>query len=239
MGATNSVVGTVMVVNSTAPANPSEPSVALAQQGRFLVAWNGSDGVKAQRFTVNGTPDGAEYTLSEPNQYPQRATSLTTDEFDQFFAVWTREHQNGNASGVTGKRITLAYLTEPELAVTDSAGFASDNYISFGPVIVGAGQFTSYVQVQNTGNSTLNLTNLAIDGGSGNFSLPNSNNLTVNPGAAISIPIVFQAIARDRSRPFSDLPTTTQAMFSMATQIRIRTSLRCPARSWLRQQSLR
>jgi hypothetical protein len=105
-------VGTEFQVNTyTTSTFPGRfPSVAVAPNGGFVVAWNNDadqdgsgDGVFAQRYDSTGSPQGAEFqvnTFTTGGQF--RSSVATTD--DDFVIVWDGFDQDGSGLGVFARR---------------------------------------------------------------------------------------------------------------------------------------
>jgi hypothetical protein len=105
-------VGTEFQVNTyTTSTFPGRfPSVAVAPNGGFVVAWNNDadqdgsgDGVFAQRYDSTGSPQGTEFqvnTFTTGGQF--RSSVATTD--DDFVIVWDGFDQDGSGLGVFARR---------------------------------------------------------------------------------------------------------------------------------------
>jgi hypothetical protein len=86
------------------------PSVAMDGAGDFVVAWtsfrqDGSDdGVYAQRYQSDGTPDGAEFRVNTYTTSSQYGPSVAMDADGDFVIAWTSWGQDGSDYGVYAQR---------------------------------------------------------------------------------------------------------------------------------------
>ena len=86
-------------------------SVALAPGGSFVVVWDTGQtitdwNVAGQRFDVNGTRQGAEFTPNLPQwdiDNQRGAAVATIDPAGAFVTVWESRYQDGDGYGVLGR----------------------------------------------------------------------------------------------------------------------------------------
>jgi PKD repeat protein len=85
---------TDFVVNTTLAGDQFNPAVAVDGKGNYIVAWEGpnpatgSEGVFAQRFLANGTPNGGEIVVDSTFSGAQRTPSIAADAAGDFVIVW-------------------------------------------------------------------------------------------------------------------------------------------------------
>ncbi len=100
-------------VNSHTADTQSRASVAVSAGGGFVVAWNSylQDGsmysVFARRFSSAGAPIGGEFQVNTYTQYYQYHP-VAADTVGDFVIVWISDQQDGDLSGVFGRRFSSA-----------------------------------------------------------------------------------------------------------------------------------
>ena len=109
--AAGKAVGSEFLVNTTTDGDQSNPTVAVAPDGRFVIAWqsNGQDGsgwgVYAQRFTADGEKDGGEFLVNTYTNSDQTSPSAAMDKDGNFIIVWRSQSQDtANNGGIFGQR---------------------------------------------------------------------------------------------------------------------------------------
>ena len=90
------------LVNTTTMVNQQNPDIAIAPDGSFVVAWDGTGpgdaaGVFFQRFSSSGTPVGAETRANTTTLGNQTQPSVGIDGANNFTVVWS-----GRGSGDNG-----------------------------------------------------------------------------------------------------------------------------------------
>ncbi|HET6726167.1 MAG TPA: Ig-like domain-containing protein, partial [Gammaproteobacteria bacterium] len=99
-------------VNTATVGNQLDAAVAMGAGGNFIVSWtdmNGEDGdgdgVFAQRYLANGTPDGAEFRVNTHTTGDQRESAAAMDAVGDFVVSWTdASGQDGASFGVFAQR---------------------------------------------------------------------------------------------------------------------------------------
>ncbi len=110
--------GSEFQVNSYTTANQSNPVVASAANGNFVVAWhsNGQDGssygVFGQRFNASGLPQGSEFQVNSYTTGFQTFPSVSSDAGGNFVVVWNSLGQDGSSYGVFGQRFNDSGLPQ-------------------------------------------------------------------------------------------------------------------------------
>jgi hypothetical protein len=94
--AAGSPLGPEFRANDYTTGNQLHPSVAVAADGRFVVAWQGglpflgsNVDVFARRYAVDGTPAGPEFLVHEQTTGYQSLARVVTDVAGGFAVVWT------------------------------------------------------------------------------------------------------------------------------------------------------
>jgi hypothetical protein len=107
-------VGTLIHVDTSTLDVQSEPALALAPDGGFLVAWTSagwqdgdSRGVFTQRFAANGAKIGAETPLATWVTGNQSLPAMAASPQGRAVVVWQSAGNDGSDLGVAGRR---AYL---------------------------------------------------------------------------------------------------------------------------------
>jgi hypothetical protein len=90
-------------VNSTTTGDQATPAVAMGDDGRFIIVWQGDDGLEdgvvdgttdifAQRFSPNGTPVGGEFQVNHFEGTDQIMPAVTMNQAGQFAIAWVSSH---------------------------------------------------------------------------------------------------------------------------------------------------
>ncbi len=90
----------------TEPGRTFNPSVALAPDGRFAVAWDTYGRVWARRFNADGAPAGLPWKVSPPGLPPdgfEGAADTLLDAAGNLLVTWTSSDRDGSDYGVYGK----------------------------------------------------------------------------------------------------------------------------------------
>lgn len=109
--ATGQRLGTETLVNSTTGGVQDQPSLAMAADGRFTIAWHGVgagdfSGVFERRFTADGTPAGSESLVNQDVTDDQSYPSVAIDLAGNTVVTWSTRHQDGSDWGVEARRFT-------------------------------------------------------------------------------------------------------------------------------------
>jgi hypothetical protein len=116
-------LGEPFLVNTTRSGPQNAAAIAVARDGRFAIAWNGSDGddagVYAQLFAPDGQPLGGEFRLNRCAAGPQALRAATGAERlafgadDQLVCAWSG---NANCGDKSSANVTLLTPRPLELA---------------------------------------------------------------------------------------------------------------------------
>ncbi len=126
-GPDGSPQGTDFVVNSETMDVQSQPSVAMAANGSFVVLWrskfqDGSEfGVYAQRFDDSGNPVGGEFRV---NQETDRDQAIAFGDFDgggHLMVAWESDGQDGSSGGIFGRVYDPAGVAGNEFQVNTTS----------------------------------------------------------------------------------------------------------------------
>ncbi len=105
-----SPVGPEFQVNSYTTNDQYEPSVAMAADGRFLIAWQSSGqdgsgkGVFARRYDPNGNPVGSEFRVNAYTNDDQQRPAAAMAPDGRFVIAWQSYGQDGDRRGVFAQR---------------------------------------------------------------------------------------------------------------------------------------
>ena len=110
--------GSEFLVNTETASNQDEPSVAMDDNGNFVVAWTSygqdkkdTDGVFAQRFDANGVAQGGEFGVNSTNNGNQSTPLVAMDADGDFVVVW-QGAGSGDTVGVFGQRYNAAGVAQ-------------------------------------------------------------------------------------------------------------------------------
>ncbi|MEM6784599.1 MAG: T9SS type A sorting domain-containing protein, partial [Bacteroidota bacterium] len=110
--------GSEFLVNTYTTNNQNRPAVAMDADGDFVVVWQSFDqdgannGVYAQRYVSDATPQGSEFQVNTITTSNQRNPSAGMDADGDFVIAWDSNSQDGNGVGVFAQRYAL---TQPTL----------------------------------------------------------------------------------------------------------------------------
>ena len=103
-------VGTEFLVNTYTAGTQQRASVAMNEQGNFVVVWSSSSqdgsgtGIFGQRFNADGTREGSEFQVNTHTDLDQDEPSVAIDGLGNFVVVWCSNDQDGSGWGVFGQR---------------------------------------------------------------------------------------------------------------------------------------
>jgi Ca2+-binding RTX toxin-like protein len=100
-------------VNATTVSVQTAPSVAVAPDGSFIVAWQSQQdgsgtGVYAQRYSALGLPVGAEFQVNITTVNVQDMAQVAMSSDGSFIVTWRSLGQDGSGGGVYGRRYSAA-----------------------------------------------------------------------------------------------------------------------------------
>jgi hypothetical protein len=122
-----SPLGPEFRVNTNTSQNQTEPTVAVASPGSFLVVWedaaspldSSSWAVIGQRYASDGSPLGGEFRVNSQSAGGQRYPAITSRPGSDFVVAWQSFSQDGSTYGVYAQRFCTA-LTSVTIAVNGS-----------------------------------------------------------------------------------------------------------------------
>lgn len=103
-------LGDEFQVNTETKSDQMYPSVAVAKNGRFVIAWvsekqDKSDyGIYAQRFNKIGIPLGSEFRVNTYTKKSQSNPDIAMDLKGNFVITWASYNQDGSYAGVYAQR---------------------------------------------------------------------------------------------------------------------------------------
>ncbi|MEL6222136.1 MAG: calcium-binding protein [Cyanobacteria bacterium J06627_8] len=132
-------------VNTVTVEDQTEPVVAIAPDGSFVVVWtsegvDGQDkGIAARRFSPNGTPIGQEFIVNTFTDFDQENPAIAMADDGSFVVTWTSVGQDGSGGSIAAQRFnangnpigneflvnttTTADQEEPDIAMTPTGEF--------------------------------------------------------------------------------------------------------------------
>ncbi len=131
-------IGGEFVVNTYTWRGQSEPNVAMAPDGRFVVAWTSytstSDDAVARLYLADGTPAGPQFKVNDPaSDYGRQSTQSVAMGADGAFLVSWRDGSGflGQRYDAAGSPIGGAFPPIPNSAgnVSDVAAFGAGNFV--------------------------------------------------------------------------------------------------------------
>ncbi len=140
--ASGSKVGDEFRVNTTRANLQSRPSVAMDEDGDFVIVWtsDGQDGSKtgiyAQRYNAAGTKQGSEFLVNTNTASAQFSPTVSMDNQGNFVVAWASELQGGSPYDVylqrydaSGGKLDVevrANTTTPNIQWTPSVDLDAD-----------------------------------------------------------------------------------------------------------------
>lgn len=110
-------IGADVQVNSHTPGHQQQPAVAVAPDGRFVIAWDsqtssGSDdsasSVQARRFAADGAALGAEFQVNTYTAGYQDGAAVAIDGRGDFVVAWASyDGDDGSESGIQAQRFRV------------------------------------------------------------------------------------------------------------------------------------
>jgi hypothetical protein len=110
--------GSEFQVNDFTTGPQNSPSVAMALDGDFVVAWESggqdgsAEGVFAQRFDAAGNPAGGEFQVNSFTTADQSSPSVAMDADGDFVVAWQSDGQDGDSRGVFAQRFDAAGVAQ-------------------------------------------------------------------------------------------------------------------------------
>src|SRR5439155_1176146 len=98
-----------------------DPSVAMNQDGGFLVAWQSygqdgsAEGVYAQRYSATGAPQAGEFRVNTYTTNGQRDPAVAIDAAGDTVVAWMSNGQDGSSNGIYAQRYRY---TPPRVSAT-------------------------------------------------------------------------------------------------------------------------
>ncbi len=112
------VQGSEFRVNTTTVGSQGDTSVAMADDGDFVISWSSSSqdgsglGVYAQRYNATGLMEGGEFRVNTFTPSMQRAPSVAMDADGDFVVAWESLDQDGKNFGIYAQRYNAAGGTQ-------------------------------------------------------------------------------------------------------------------------------
>lgn len=113
-------------INTYTTMGQTDPAVAMAPDGSFLVTWTGNGatddrGVFGRWYTSAGSPKGVEFPINTHTAGFQENQRLAADGAGNFVVVWQSDDQDGDGKGIIGRRYDSTAMTwGPEFTINTS-----------------------------------------------------------------------------------------------------------------------
>ncbi|MDA9854794.1 flagellin [Paracoccaceae bacterium] len=107
-------VGGEFRVNTSNDQWEVRPDIASLADGSFIVVWEDQNGdangyaVKGQRYDINGTALGSEFSINSYENGDQYFASVTSSNDGQILVTWVSEGQDGDGQGIFAQRLTIS-----------------------------------------------------------------------------------------------------------------------------------
>ncbi|MEQ9409865.1 MAG: SdrD B-like domain-containing protein [Fuerstiella sp.] len=128
--------GTEFRINSEFRRDQYYPSVAMTDDGGFVVVWDSFQqdgdgfGIFGQRFVADGTAAGGEFRVNSQTADSQSHPSVAVDNAGNFVVAWTSLNQDGDSAGVYGQRFDASGLPAGDEFPVNSFTAGSQQYPS-------------------------------------------------------------------------------------------------------------
>ncbi|WP_375443027.1 beta strand repeat-containing protein [uncultured Nostoc sp.] len=148
---------TELQVNTTTIGNQSNSTVAIDQNGNFVISWtsfdqNGVGGIYAQRYNIDGQRQGSEFQVNSITTTDQSIPTVAMDATGNFIISWTSFDEFGSSNGVYAKRYSSSGVVQgSEFKVNTDT-----NSILLNPAVV----------MNGNGNFVISWTKFDLDGSS-------------------------------------------------------------------------
>ena len=102
--------GDAFMVNNVTRGEQTLPSVAMDDDGDFVVTWSSFDqdgslyGVYARRYNAVGEAEGDEFRVNQFTSGNQNFSAVAMDADGDFVVTWTSSDQDGDRTGIFGRR---------------------------------------------------------------------------------------------------------------------------------------
>lgn len=166
-------------VNTTTSGNQSFSSIAMDNDGDFVISWTGyyqdgdADAIVAQCYSANGTPRGSEFVVNTFTLGNQSTSAVAMDANGDFVVAWTSYSQDGDLGGVFAQRFDP---TTPSLV--DISDNEPNNLIVRNDVVTYTVTFDEAIDAATL--STTDFTNALSGAGAATFTVQ-SVNATADP----------------------------------------------------------
>lgn len=127
-------LGVEFVVNGETQGNQSQPSAASLSDGGFIVAYVGSTGILAQRFSFKGSKLGAEIQVDDPSVTGSKSTPAVSELAGGGFVV-TWYHGGGNGADRSGAIHARIYDADGVPLAPEFTANSTTTEIQFAPAV--------------------------------------------------------------------------------------------------------
>ena len=130
------IIGNNFRINTTTIGRQEDSDIAMNATGDFVISWeslgqDGDDnGIYAQRYNADGTPEGNEFRVNSTISSVQDEVSIAMNATGDFVITWTSFNQDGDSDGIYAQRY-------------DADGTALGNEFRVNTTITGSQAFSS------------------------------------------------------------------------------------------------
>ncbi|WP_442506694.1 DUF4347 domain-containing protein [Novipirellula sp. SH528] len=160
-GNNGSTAGSTQTVATTSSFDQVDPSIAIEEDGRFIVVWEGygsqagqsdSYGIFGQRFHSNGNLIGSEFRVNESTSGTQSKASVAMLDIENFVVVWSGAGDQAgqvDTSGVFARQYgTAGVNSAPTVTLTNKLASLAENADTASSIKI------SDIQISDDGNGT-------------------------------------------------------------------------------------
>jgi len=103
-------IGTEFKVNTYTSDIQTNPSIAMADNGNFVITWESKNqdgdkyGIYAQRFDGLADPLDSEFQINENTINSQNNSSISMDSGGNFIVTWENNNQDGTSYGISARK---------------------------------------------------------------------------------------------------------------------------------------
>jgi len=124
--------GSEFRVNSYTSGDQRWPTVAMADDGDFVVTWSGDQGnaheVFAQRFGADGAPQGSEFRVNTYTSSNQNHSTIAMNGDGDLVVAWTSLNQNESLYNVYAQRYTASGVAQGSEFLVNSSTTGEQRY---------------------------------------------------------------------------------------------------------------
>ncbi|HAA13999.1 MAG TPA: hypothetical protein DCE41_20840 [Cytophagales bacterium] len=105
-------VNTEREVNTTTTGNQRFPSVAMSSSGSYVIVWESDGDIRGQMYSSAGVVNGSEFLINTTTDSLQTYPDVAMDATGNFIVVWQSTAQDGDGTGVYGRRYNASGVAQ-------------------------------------------------------------------------------------------------------------------------------